>query len=67
VGGPLFTLFGGSLITLMKEEASTSETLVNVFQTLQGNNPVNLHTHRRENLKSHQAWYIYTTDNDNIL
>jgi hypothetical protein len=35
---------------------STSETPVNFYQTTQRNIPENshLHTHRRENLKSHQ-------------
>jgi hypothetical protein len=42
-------------IALMMEAASTSETLVNFYQTTQCNNPEDshLHTRRRENLKSH--------------
>jgi hypothetical protein len=40
---------------LMMEAASTSETLVNFYQTTRCYNPEdsNLHTHRRENLKSY--------------
>jgi hypothetical protein len=43
-------------IALMKETASTSETLVNFYQTTHHNNPEDrhLHTRRRENLKSHK-------------
>jgi hypothetical protein len=39
----------------MVEAAGTSETLVNFYQTTRNNNPEDshLHTHRRENLKSH--------------
>jgi hypothetical protein len=39
----------------MMEAASTSETLVNFYQTTRCYNPEdsNLHTHRRENLKSY--------------
>jgi hypothetical protein len=39
----------------MMEAASTSETSVNLYQTTRRNNPEDshLHTHRRENLKSH--------------
>jgi hypothetical protein len=42
-------------IALMMEAASTSETSVNFYQTTRRNNPEDshLHTHRRENLKSH--------------
>jgi hypothetical protein len=38
----------------MMEAARTSETLVNFYQTTRCYNPEdsNLHTHRRENLKS---------------
>jgi hypothetical protein len=44
-----------SLIALMMEAASISETSVNFYQTTRCNNPEdsNLHTRRRENLKSH--------------
>jgi hypothetical protein len=43
------------LIALMMAAASTSETPVNSCQTTQSNNPEDshIHTHRRENLKSH--------------
>jgi hypothetical protein len=39
----------------MMEAASTSETLVNFYQTTRRNNPEDSHlrTRRRENLKSH--------------
>jgi hypothetical protein len=42
-------------VELMKK-ASTSETSVNFYQITQRNNPEDshLHTHRHENLKSHQ-------------
>jgi hypothetical protein len=41
--------------TLMMEAARFSETLVNFYQTTRSYNPQDsyLHTHRRENLKSH--------------
>jgi hypothetical protein len=44
----------GLLIALMMEAARTSETVVNFYQTTRCYNPEdsNLHTHRRENLKS---------------
>jgi hypothetical protein len=47
-------------IALMTEAASTSETLVNFYQTTRRNNPEDshLHTRRRENLKSN----LTTTD-----
>jgi hypothetical protein len=40
----------------MMQAASTSETLVNFYQTTRRNNPedCHLHTRRRENLKSHK-------------
>jgi hypothetical protein len=43
-----------SLIALMMEAASISETSVNFYQTTRRNNPEDsyLHTRRRENLKS---------------
>jgi hypothetical protein len=43
------------LTALKMEAASTSETLVNFYQTTLRNNPEDshLHTRRRENLKSH--------------
>jgi hypothetical protein len=42
------------MIALMMEAASTSETLVNFYQTTQRYNPEDSHlcTHRLENLKS---------------
>jgi hypothetical protein len=48
-------VLAASIITLMMEAASTSETSVNFYQTTQRNNPEDshLHTRRRENLKSH--------------
>jgi hypothetical protein len=44
-----------SNIVLMMEEANTSETSVNFYQTTRRNNPEDSHLHarRRENLKSH--------------
>jgi hypothetical protein len=44
----------------MMEAARTSETLVNFYQTARCYNPEdsNLHTHRRENLKSYRVTYI---------
>jgi hypothetical protein len=50
------------LIALMMEAASTSETTVNFYQTTRRNNPEDshLHTHRRENVKSHlETLYVY--------
>jgi hypothetical protein len=45
------------IIALMMEAASTSEMLVNVYQTIRLNNQEDsqLHIHRRENLKSHNV------------
>jgi glycyl-tRNA synthetase alpha subunit len=42
---------------LMMEAVSTSETSVNFYQTTRGNIPEDshLHTHRHQNLKSHQV------------
>jgi hypothetical protein len=44
-----------AIIALMLEAGTTSETLVNFYQTTRRYNPddSNLHTHRRENLKSY--------------
>jgi hypothetical protein len=43
------------------EAARTSETAVNFYQTTRRNNPEdsNLHTHRRENLKSYLAIFMF--------
>jgi hypothetical protein len=45
-----------AMIALMMEAASTSETLVNFYQTTRRNysEDNNLHTRHRENLKSHK-------------
>jgi hypothetical protein len=45
------------LIALMMDAASTSETSVNFYKTTRHNIPEDshLHTHRRENLNSHQV------------
>jgi hypothetical protein len=44
------------LVALMMEAASTSETLVNFYQTIRRYNPEDSHlrTHRLENLKSYK-------------
>jgi hypothetical protein len=49
-----------SLIALMKEAASTSETSVNFYQTRR-NIPEESHllTRRRENLNSHQHFVLF--------
>jgi hypothetical protein len=49
-------------IALMMEVAMTSETLVNFYQTTRCYNPEdsNLHTHRRENLKSYNIRAVYS-------
>jgi hypothetical protein len=46
----------------MMEAASTSETLVNFYQTTQRYNPEDSHfrTHRRENLKSNFKVFIFS-------
>jgi hypothetical protein len=53
--GPCCLHHQGDRIALMMAAARTSETLVNFYQTTQCYNPEdsNLHTHRRENLKSY--------------
>jgi hypothetical protein len=47
-------VLAASIIRAVTETASTSETLVNFYQTTQHNNPEDshLHTHCCENLKS---------------
>jgi hypothetical protein len=47
----------GSLIAMIMETPSTSETSVNFYQTTRRNNPENshIHTRRRENFKSHNV------------
>jgi hypothetical protein len=47
----------------MMEAVRTSETLVNFYQTTRCYNPEdsNLHTHRRENLKSYHKLYTPET------
>jgi hypothetical protein len=49
------SIIRATIITLMMEAASTSETFVNFHQTTQRNNPEDSHLHTRhhENLKSH--------------
>jgi hypothetical protein len=49
------------IIALMIEAASTSETLVNFYETTQRYNPEDshLHTRRRENLKSYRNDIVY--------
>jgi hypothetical protein len=48
------------IIALMMEAARTSETLVNFYQTTRCYNSEdsNLHTHRRENLKSYLLYWL---------
>jgi hypothetical protein len=48
-----------AMSALMMEAASTSETLVNFYQTRQHNNPEDshLHTHHCENIKSHKQMF----------
>jgi hypothetical protein len=48
-------VFWVTVIALMMETASTSETSINFYQTTRRNNreDSHLHTRRRENIKSH--------------
>jgi hypothetical protein len=54
----------GLLIAMMMGAASTSETLVNFYQTTRRYNPEDSHlrTHRRENLK-----FYYIASNDTMI
>jgi hypothetical protein len=54
----------GCSTVMMMEAASTSEALVNLYQTTRCYNPEdsNLHTHRRENLKSYLVSYRFNTN-----
>jgi hypothetical protein len=47
-------------VSPMMEAVSTSETLVNFYQTTRRYSPEdsNLHAHRRENLKSYKVTYV---------
>jgi hypothetical protein len=49
---------------LMMEAVRTSETSVNINLTTRRYIPEDskLHTHRRENLKSHKIGFVYTND-----
>jgi hypothetical protein len=51
-----------TIIALVMEAASTSETSVNFYQSTRRNNPKGslLHTRRRENLKSHNENIVKT-------
>jgi hypothetical protein len=53
-------MLASSIIALMMEEASTSETWVNFYQTTRRNNPEDSHlqTRRCENLKSHDDFLV---------
>jgi hypothetical protein len=50
-----------TIIVLMMEEASTSETSVNFYETRRRRIPEDSHLHdsRRENLKSHQQFLSF--------
>jgi hypothetical protein len=52
----VYRRFRGASIIRVMEAASTSETLVNIYQTTWCNNPEDSHPHNRscENLKSHR-------------
>jgi hypothetical protein len=47
-----------SLIALMMEAASSSETPVNFYQTRYNPEDSNFHTRRRENLKSYFLYFV---------
>jgi hypothetical protein len=59
-------VLAASIIRAIEAE-TTSEILVNFYQTTRCNNPEDshLHTRRRENLKSHKS-FIIEYDNDFI-
>jgi hypothetical protein len=56
----IITVISASIIALMMEAISTSETYVNFYQNTRRNIPEDshLHTRRRENLKSHLIFII---------
>jgi hypothetical protein len=56
-------------IALMMKAARTSETLVNFYQTTRCYNPEdsNLHTHRRENLKSYLKYRYVQTNSASLF
>jgi hypothetical protein len=56
------SIIKATIVALMTEVKSTSETSVNFYQTTWRNIPEDshLHTRRRENLKSHNEKYIFT-------
>jgi hypothetical protein len=57
-------VLAASVIALMMETASTSETWVNVYQTTWHNNPEDSHlyTRRRENLKSNTIALLFVPE-----
>jgi hypothetical protein len=57
------------VIALTMEAASTSETTVNLYQTTQHNIPQdsNLHTHRREDLKSRKVYRDFLSPSGHII